>query len=315
MKHIFILDSDMINHNSLFKFRKMLSQTPNFEHLVFTTEYSTHEKDITAKMCNIFNDEEIRFYCYGDVRTLGNIISAVPDLTMAEFTLIPSDCSVDFLKNFVDTHNSFYSLDSLINGKTEYIDYLDMGPGLKSINSILAGLGSIGDGISSEEYNLSHSIDKFMRKLSINLSNIVYILCQNITFHRLRDYKITIDGKNYDGKYSFVLFQNGNYSNRGLKFFDDGSLVSGNINIMLIKEVSARKLFKILNLIKHKNYDKLPDCVQVLHGRRFTFESTDNFDISFVIDGVKHSLKKIQGEIKPKKLKFIIPKSVSLNKE
>jgi len=308
MKHIFILDSDMINYNALFRFRELLSTMVNFEYLVFTTEYSLHEIELTKRMCNIFNDEEIRFYCYGDVRTLGNMISSVPDMSMVEFTIIPSECTVDLLKNFNDPRNSFKSLESLINGKVEYIDYIDMGPNLRSMNSVFVGLGAIGKHISfSTDYNLSHSIDKFMRKLSLNLSNILYIIN-----HHPRDYKVTIDGKNYDGKYSFILFQNGNYSNRSLKFFDDSSLINGQLSIMLIKKVSLRQLLKIYSWVKKRQYEKLKPYVTCLQGKNFVIETTDSEDLSFVIDGIKHELPAIQGEIKRKALKFVIPKSASL---
>lgn len=310
MKHIFILNSQTQKYKYIFKIREKLSRMNNFEHLVFDTEYPQHEKVLTARMCDIFKDEDIRFYCFGDKETLGNIISSVPDISLAEFAVIPSAPNDDLLRHFDDPHKSFFNIDSLINGKIEYIDYIDFGS-VRVVNSMFSSIGAIAPDFSfTPDYNLSLIIDRFLKKFPNNLANIIYILMQSPN-----DYEITIDGKNYNGRYSFILFQNGKYFHNNLQISDKKSLISGVANITLIKETSLFNLFKCYKYIKHGEYDKISKYGQIFQGKSFDIQSPDNSKIHFVFDDVKYDFASIHGEVKHKKLKLVVPKSVNLIKE
>lgn len=310
MKHVFILNSQTQKYKSIFKIRETLSQMRNFEHLVFDTEYHQHEKIITARMCDIFKDEDIRFYCYGGIETLGNIISSVPDISLAEFAFIPPNSNTDLLKHFDDPYNSFCNIDSLINGKIEYIDYIDFGE-LRVINSMFSNIDPIISNISfTPDYNLSQIIDRFLKKFPTNFANIICIMMQSP-----HSYELTIDGKNYNGKYSFIILQNGKYFHNYPQISKNASLVNGLANIILIRETSRYNLLKCYKYIKRGEYDKISQYAQIVQGKSFNIQCPNNSKVHFSFDNVKYEFSSIQGEVRHKGLKLVIPKSANLIKE
>ena len=78
MRHIFIINPAAGRKNVTNRVRAEIEGVcarRGIAPLIFISEYNGYERFIAEKMCSIFTDEDIRFYCIGGSGTLTQTIS------------------------------------------------------------------------------------------------------------------------------------------------------------------------------------------------------------------------------------------------
>ena len=302
MKHIFIINPYLSNMCDAGKIREKLAKRDNFEYLVFNTEYAGHEKALVEQMVDLFKDETIRFYCCGGSGTLFHMLNGISDFDKAEIAFMPCGISCDFLKVFGERRRFFYNIDSLIEGEILPMDLIDTGV-VKALNTFVTGLGVRGAGLGLK---LGGTLD-FFKHLSYFGSGIASILLD-----RSRNYEITIDGKDFSGKYKQIYVGNG--CCLGSKYYPIPSAKpnDGKLNFLLLKDLSRPKMVKALKHYRSGDIEELSKYCLITEGKTFTIKNLSGEKMIFNCDGEFEECNDIDGKIMQGKLKFIVPKGIAI---
>ena len=274
----------------------------DIEPLIFTSEYPGYEREMTEKLCDLFPDEEIRFYSIGGSGTLTNIISGIRDFSKTEVACYPSGLTNDFLKCYGKSAKLFRSIDALIKGHAVPVDMIDINR-YKTLNFACFGLG-----------NSCFSDALIFKIISLINSNLVYTL--SVVFDLLRNkcgkYRIEIDGKDCTGEYAMVICMNGICMGGSLMPLKDPRPDDKMLNFVLVNKMSRLKQLKIFSdfakgkLEKHKNY------IRLINGRYAEVSKENGKPIVFNCDG--ECVRGLNNVIKlsADTLKFVIPENARM---
>lgn len=300
MKHIFIINpyAGTIDYSE--RIRKILKRKENFEYLVFDTEYKGHETVLTERMCNLFADEYIRFYACGGSGTFVNIVKGIRDFEKTEVAFFPCGLSYDFLKCFGCDQVHFHNINKLIEGEPLYVDLIDMGEH-KAVNAFSTGVDS----------GVARDVDKF-RMFSYIKSGIPYTISgiKNFILEHARNYKIEIDGKNYDGKYLLIYMGNGICYGNNYYPSTTANPCDGELEIILISPMTVFKLFKRIRYFAEGDTEEIQKFAKVIRGKQFVIQNDSKGKMYCTVDGEGFEQDRVEGKILQGRLRMIVPKGV-----
>ena len=127
------------------------------------SEYNGYERFIAEKMCSLFTDEDIRFYCIGGSGTLFQTLSGMDDAHNRQIACYPCGLSNDFLKCYVGENRGFRNIENLLDGRVDKLDYIKVSNTCKAIDFVSIGVG-----------NSMFETDSFLSLLSYTSSTAAY---------------------------------------------------------------------------------------------------------------------------------------------
>lgn len=161
--------------------------------------------------------------------------------------IYPAGTGNDFLRNYISSKDLKNKKMFLLKDSFSLPESNFDGEKFSFING--CGLGLDG------EVSYQSSSTKFKNKLTY-----LYYALKNFITYSPRNVKITVDGKVYEFKDSWmVVIQNGKYFGGGMKIAPDADIHEEYLDLCVVHKVSRLKLFKIFPTIysgKHVKYDK-----------------------------------------------------------
>lgn len=310
MRHIFIInpaagkkDRSVKLHKEIVKACRKHEISP----LIFISEYAGYEKDMTRRMCSLFSNEEIRFYSCGGSGTLANVISGINNFEHTEVAYYPCGRTNDFLKTFGKTANRFCSIENLITGETKPLDFLTLN-GFRSINYTCLGM--------QNNFINTSTILQFFAMIHPTIAYTLSTFAEVIR-DRCDEYELIIDGKNYSGFYSFILFFNGTCTSGDLIPPSESLPDNGYMNIIMVKNMSRLGQLKFFYNFSHSRLNKMDPCIHIVKAKTVSItrkEEDNDESLTFNCDGEVVSADGQSAVIKlrPRHLKFIVPEGAEL---
>ena len=274
----------------------------NIEPLIFMSEYPGYEREMTEKLCDLFPDEEIRFYSVGGSGTLTNIVSGIRDFSKTEVACFPIGLTNDLLKSYGKTASYFRSFDALIKGRVDNIDLLDVN-GYKTLDFACFGLG-----------NSCFSDALIFKLISMISSNFVYTVSVIVDLLRNKcgKYRIEIDGKDCTGEYAMVVCFNGMCMGGSVTPLKDSRPNDRMLNFVLVSKMSRLRQLRTLSdfskgkIEKHKNY------IHLVNGRYAEISREDGKPTVFNCDGECVTGMNNVVKLFPSTLKFVVPQNAAI---
>lgn len=308
MKHIFIINpiSGLTDKTELI--RNELSKRDDIEAIVFNTEEAGHETKIMKEMLDIFDDEPVRICVCGGSGTLSNAIDAIDieDMDHVEIAFYPCGLTNDFLKNFAEQGKRFENLNSILDAKTKYIDYMRCvvdGDDRNIRNELLF----VTIGVAANIEKMSSSV-KFLGGIS---PAIMYGVCTlaALPFSPAIEYEVLIDGVDYSREYKMIYIGNSLCMGGGFVPIKQGiDCRDGLLNVLLVKKIPIVNSLKFLTEFMHGElYNKQKGDVDLLTCKELYIRRKDNRMMNINADGEIHASHSWHIKVVNGRMRFVVP--------
>lgn len=303
MIHIFIINPFAGRKTFADDLRTKLDHISNLDYFVFNTRAHGHEAELVRKIQNIFEGDELRFYCCGGSGTMRNMLNGFDDLSKAEVAFFPCGLTNDYLKMFGKDEPRFHQIEELINGDVIKVDYIRTDHGV-SLNTFSAGLDS----------NCITKMNKW-RSLRFIGDDVPYSLSvlYSIFVSRPLEYEVTLDGKVVTGKFAEIFIGNGCVFGGNMFFAEDTCLNDGRAIYRLVRNKHSFSLLHALMALKGKKYAKLPQLMDCGECSTIRIRRTDGEPFNINQDGdLITDVYECRADIVREGLRFVVPKGVTL---
>ncbi len=302
MKHIFVINpkSGHINHSREIEEKlKKLDGKINYE--VYVTKAQRDGLFYVKKRLEERKDDEVyRFYACGGDGTLYDVVNGLYGFKNVEVTNLAVGTGNDFIKSFPDQISGFKDIDRLVNGKTVKVDLIKVSGGRYCTN--IANFGFDGE--------VCYEQQVFKRMPFLSGSMAYYLAALNsILYHRGQQMKVTVDDKViFEGKGLLGIAANGSIYGGGFHCAPHALIDDAIIDVCIIKKVSAFRIAKLMKVFRAGHHETDPstkDITIYTKGKKVSFESDKK--IPFAIDGEVYREPKVEMEILPLALNFVVP--------
>lgn len=301
MVHLFLINSFAGSNRFTSSIRECLSKREDIEYYILHIRKKHGEKDIVDFVVSVFEGESLRIYCCGGSGTFRNIINSFPSFDNVEFAFFPRGLTNDFLKCFGDNASAFSDLNALIDGRATMIDCIRTNHGT-CLNSISAGL----DSLHSKKANELISASIFGRNVPYNLALLYAML-----FTKPEEYEISLGSKMIKGKFSQLIFCNGQVFGGNLWVDTEGKACDGLGTYAIFGPyISLGMIPAILSLLG-KNNEKINKYAEYGKSDSITIRRKDGKAFSMNMDGeMQPDYEEWSISIDKKALPFVLPKGV-----
>jgi len=275
MKHVFVFDPKAF-YNQQWKMDNILDNIGQFFRTQEKPDFSIQLSRYRRNAVTLIHDEAekatpgdvLRIYAIGGEEILFDCLNGVAHFPDMQLAFIPYGESNDFLKIFGDDKvELFRDIPSIIQAETLPTDVIRWGVNY-ALNSCYVGMNS---GITKNLKGLKSSLNKnSFIVFSKIISFINYFLTAFDKRQAAREYKITIDEKDYSGHYSLIHIANGPYHSGKITGAAEAVPDDGILDISLIK--SAHPLNTLLSMNKYLRGKRPKNCVFV-QGKDITVQS------------------------------------------
>ena len=303
MTHIFIINPFAGRKTFADDLRTKLDGIKGLEYFVFNTRHQGYETELVRKIQNIFEGEELRFYCCGGSGSMRNMLNGFDDLSKAEVAFFPCGLTNDFLKIFGKDEERFHHIEELINGDVINVDYIKSDCGV-SLNSLSTGLDS-------------NSITKMNQYRSLRFigDDVPYTLSvlYSIFVSRPQEYEVTLDDKVVTDKLAEVFIGNGCIFGGNMFFAEHTCVDDGKAIYRLVGNRHSFSLVRALMTLLGKKYDKIPHHMDCGECSTIRIRRTDGEPFTINQDGdLIRGVYECNAEIVRKGLRFVVPKGVTV---
>lgn len=294
MKHLFIINPKAGKGKSIdiiSEIKEIFKDTSE-QCVIEITKEPGHATDLVR---NYVSKENYRVYAVGGDGTLNEVLNGMVNSESC-LGVIPSGSGNDFIRSIFEKYSSNNILRNTINGKIEVIDLAKIdGRYFINISSV---------GIDAEVVNNAKNIKRY----PFISGKMAYILSVFITIfkYKYKDIQLDIDGTQITLKSTLLALANGKYYGGGMKVAPYADLQDGLLDVCVINKLSKFKMLILFpKLIKGK-HNEIKE-VSFYKGRKVSIRAKEEVDLN--IDGEITKRGKINLEIIPQGIKFIVPLS------
>lgn len=311
MRHIFIINPVAGRKNITERVRKEIEGVcarRGLNPLIFISEYNGYERFISEKMCSLFTDEDIRFYCVGGSGTLVQTLSGMDDAPNRQIACYPSGLSNDLLKCYEGGTRGFGNIEALLDGRKDNLDYIKVMGHCKALNFLCIGLR-----------NSMFELDTLSGLASKSSSRLGYGLAIGYDMLRVNseEYEISIDGKDYSGTYPMILCLNGRCVGGSIVPLKEARPDDGIMNILLFKENPHTNQGAAFLKFYFGNEEGAENLYTQVKGRRLIITRKDHKRMILNCDGDDFTPTDTTLDIRliPSGVSFIVPQHSTLLKD
>jgi len=213
--------------------------------IIRRTEYPGHGTEIVRETAT---SGEWRVYACGGDGTLNEVANGAAGLGNVAITQYPCGTGNDFLRIFSETPK-FLDIEALSEGEERDFDIIKAGAKY-SLNICSVGFDA----------RVARDVHKFSKFPLVTPFGAFTISVFYNLFKGVSDnYKISVDGKNLDGKYSLICISNARYYGGGYMPMGDANPMDGIMDVLLIKGVSRFAVPGLISKYKSGRYLELGD--------------------------------------------------------
>ncbi len=302
MTHIFIINPFAGRKTFAEDLRTKLEKIKGLDYFVFNTRCQGYETELVRKIQNIFEGEELRFYCCGGSGTMRNMLNGFDDLSKAEVAFFPCGLTNDFLKMFGKDEARFHQIEELINGDVIKVDYIRSDCGV-SLNTLSAGMDS----------NCIRKMNQYRSLRFIN-DDVPYTLSvlYSIFVARPQEYEITLDDNVYTGRFAEVFIGNGCVFGGNMHFAEKTDITDGKAIFRLVRNKHSFALVRVLMAVIGRKFSVIPQRMDCGDCKTIRIRRTDGEPFTVNQDGdLIKDIYECKAEIVRKGLRFVVPKGVT----
>lgn len=301
MTHIFIVNPFAGTGVFADELRAELEQIPKLNYYIFSTRYRGDEEKLIARVLDIFEGEELRFYVCGGNGTLHHVLNGFENFENVQIAFYPCGFSNDFLKCFGDDADRFRNIQELINGDVIDVDYIQTNH-CKALNSFTIGL----DGDVISHFNKMNPSTKRGKNFGLLWS----IFAGSLSY-RPNDLDIRIDGFHIQDFCSELALFNGSSLADLFNFEEKPNISDGLAFFFVLPPLGRFKLLKLLHMLATKGIKTLQNSGKSTHTSKMTVRSRLNIPLLVNIDGeIYPNETSWEVVVVRKGLKMVVPKGV-----
>jgi len=266
------------------------------EYEVLVTSGPRHACELVKEARQKF-EGHLRFVACGGDGTLKEVADGVSSIEDASIGHYPCGTGNDYIRMFGDPAY-FSDLDAVFDTVDYPVDYIDSNRGA-ALNILSVGMDA----------RIAHGMQKYKRlplvkgQGSYNIS-----LVENLLRGIGKDFLVTIDGKNYDGKYTIILVANGKFYGGGYNPVPEADITDETLDILLIKSLNCLQVATVISKYKQGRYSEVPQYVTHLTARSAELRSHDGKPMIVNLDGETSEYESVSLKVSDKKLVFAMPR-------
>ena len=187
------------------------------------TRYKGHATEIVKEITSD-GEQNVIVACGGD-GTLHEILNGFENFELNALALIPVGTGNDFATSANVPIKTQKAVDVIINGKPQYVDFIQLSSGLRSINAVGMGI----------------DVDVLKRAYrGNNLKKSKYLHALIVSLAKFESYNFTVkyNGKEEEHFGLIAALGNGKQFGGGIKLFNGASISDGYLNLVIADYIS-----------------------------------------------------------------------------
>ncbi|MBQ7460598.1 MAG: YegS/Rv2252/BmrU family lipid kinase [Oscillospiraceae bacterium] len=296
MRHLFMLNPASGGYSE--KLKSNVERTAEEYGIEYEIYLTTAPMDAAEKVKReAIKGVELRVYACGGDGTVSECAHGAAGYSNVAVTHFPTGTGNDFIKTFGDDFKLFRDLGELIEGESLPLDLIDVN-GRKCLDIASVGIDArIGTDV--HKYSKLPLIGGKTAYITSMVANIFKGINREFTF-------ITEEGE-LKGKFALACVCNGQYYGNGFRPTRTAQPDDGSLEILIVNKVGLVKLAGVLGDYSKGNWEKHPDLIRHITGKKLTVESSEEFVIN--VDGEAMYSKKAVMKLVPRALNFVFPKN------
>lgn len=300
MKHIFVINPAAGSHNRQAELAGLCRQVAmgrDLEYEILVTERPGHGVELVRRACLQVGGAHLRLYAVGGDGTLNEIARGALGMWNVAIGHFPVGTGNDFIKTFGDRAPLFRKLGNLVEGEEIPVDFLEANCG-GALNVLSVGVDA----------RVAAGMRKYKR-LPLMHGQWPYVLstAENIIRGLGETYRVTLDGKKYDGSYSMIYVGNGRWYGGGFHPVPEADPSDGLVDVLLVRTVTRRLAARVIGAYKRGEYAQYPHLITHVQAKELTISREDKRPMHVNLDGEIALSDTVQARLR-QDLKFIVPR-------
>lgn len=239
----------------------------------------------------------LRVYACGGDGTLSECAHGAAGYSNCAVTHYPTGTGNDFIKSFPGDTELFRDLEELVDGSALPLDLIDVN-GRKCLDIASVGIDA----------RVGTDVHKYSSMPVIG-GKMAYVtsLAVNIFKGINKPFRITAEGREFNGKFALACACNGRFYGGGFNPTKTALPDDGELEMLIVNKVNIFQLPGLLGDYAKGEYEKHPDVIECVKGRHLTVEADREFVVN--IDGESMRTTKAVMKLIPRAVNFIFPKS------
>ena len=256
----------------------------NAQYVVHKTEYAGHATEITKELSK---NPDTNIVVMGGDGSFHEVLCGIDNFDNVTLGLIACGSGNDFIKKSGHSTNVKEAVQTILNGKVGYVDYMEMGK-YRCLN--------VGGGGMDVDVLLKYAQCKTLKGKAAYYYSLFYTLLHT-RFHHLR---ITADGVTKDTSVFMIGIGNGGFIGGGIPICPGAVVDDGLLNVGYVSEMKKSKiLFRLAKFLKGKHVGT--EWGGEYTAKKITLEALD--DSRFELDGeiiedTKLDIEVVHGKLK-----------------
>ncbi|MBQ8533998.1 MAG: diacylglycerol kinase family lipid kinase [Clostridia bacterium] len=264
----------------------------DLDYTVYVTSFQREGVALARKEAE--KGDKVRIFACGGDGTTFDVLNGIAGHDNAELCVIPGGSGNDLLKYFGDA-SAFTDIDELIKAESYPIDLIKVGDWY-AVNVCSMGLDA----------EICLAKDRYLKWKFVSGEMAYKIACIHCFLNKTKNhFKITADdGSVTEGDFLFAIGANGSYYGGGFHAAPPANISDGILDYITIKTVSKFRFIKLLGVYRRGGHIGLDICTHK-RVRKMTVECKKDATVN--MDGEIITARKIDFEIVPGALKFVVP--------
>ena len=256
----------------------------NAQYVVHKTEYAGHATEIAKELSQ---NPDTNIVVMGGDGSFHEVLCGIDNFDNVTLGLIACGSGNDFIKKSGHSTNVKEAVQTVLNGKVGYVDYMEMGK-YRCLN--------VGGGGMDVDVLLKYAQCKTLKGKAAYYYSLFYTLLHT-RFHHLR---ITADGVTKDTSVFMIGIGNGGFIGGGIPICPNAVVDDGLLNVGYVNEMKKSKiLFRLVKFLKGKHVGT--EWGGEYTAKKITLEALD--DSRFELDGeiiedTKLDIEVVHGKLK-----------------
>ena len=268
---------------------------------IFITRYPGHATELVRQAAA--SGEPLRFYACGGDGTLNEVANGAAGWPNAAITHWPTGTGNDFIRIFGRDAGRFRQLEQLLDCDCAPLDLICCGDRL--------GLNICSVGFDAR---IGTSVHKYSRlplirgRAAYNLSAAV-----NIIKGIHEPFRVELDGRVFDGRYTMLVCCNGRYYGGGFNPLGDRpDPADGQLDFLLVRAVSRVAVAGLIGKFSQGRFADYPNLFTHLRGRHMTVRASRTDPVN--IDGECLLLQEFSFSLASEKVNLFFPRGATWKK-
>lgn len=257
----------------------------NAQYVVHKTEYAGHATEIARELSKT---PDTNIVVMGGDGSFHEVLCGIDNFDNVTLGLVACGSGNDFIKKFGHSTNVKEAVQTILNGKVGFVDYMELGK-YRCLN--------VGGGGMDVDVLLKYANCKTLKGKAAYYYSLFYTLLHT-RFHHLR---ITADGVTKDTSVFMIGVGNGGFIGGGIPICPNAIVDDGLLNVGYVSEMKKSKIiFRLFKFLKGKHVGT--DWGGEYTAKKVTIEALD--DSRFELDGEIIDDTKLDIEVVHNKLKM-----------